>query len=166
IAGNFIKPRKDETQNMASAPELIGSNRGKSEENCNRTQDAGSSVVAGFQQVGNSVLSEFASARSDKNNDQQSRPSPAALPQAAKTVLEGVLRASEQTAGADPGGKQGKDQHVPRQSAARDQVICFRFYFANLAEAYYQQYSNDDREHDGVKVQIFSLLTLASALPK
>ena len=60
---------KDEMQNVAATDELVAGDRGVGEENGDDAKNTSGLVVAGFEQVGNGELSEFARTRGNEIDD-------------------------------------------------------------------------------------------------
>ncbi len=88
-----------------------------------------------------------------KVNDQQSQPASGGLPERGKAIAECILRSRKKRARANPGGEQGKHQHVGRQRAPRHQVVGLGMNLAHLPDADREQRGHNHREYHGIKIQ-------------
>src|SRR5437588_9242280 len=105
---HFIQTGEDQMQDVAAALKLVRSDGREGEQDSNGPQDACGGVIAGLQQVGDGELGELARPWRNDQNHQQPNPATGRLPQGREAVLEGILSAAKQAAGADPGREQRK----------------------------------------------------------
>jgi hypothetical protein len=67
-------------------------------------------------------------------------------------VFVGVFGASEERAGANPGGQESKYENEGGKRAAGDEVVRFGFHLAEATERDTKQRENDENKYDRVKV--------------
>ncbi len=89
---------EDEVEDVAAADELVAGDGGVAEEDGDDAEDAGGLVVAGFEEVGDGVLGEFAGTGGDEVDEEEAGPSSTALPEGCEAVFIGVFGASEERA--------------------------------------------------------------------
>ena len=87
LAVTAVTDGKDEVQDVSAADELIAGDGGVGEEDGDDAEHAGGLVVAGFEQVGDGELREFARARGDEVDEQRPAHPPADCHKAAKPCL-------------------------------------------------------------------------------
>ena len=141
-------------EDVAAADELVAGDGGVGEEDGDDAEDAGGLIVAGFEEVGDGELGEFAGARGDEVDEQKAGPSAAALPEGYEAVFIGVFGASEEGAGADPAGEQGEDEDEGGQGAAGDEIVGFRLDLAETGERDREEGQDDDGQNGGVEIHV------------
>jgi hypothetical protein len=145
---------EDEVEDVAAADELVAGDGGVGEEDGDDAEDAGGLVVAGFEEVGDGELGEFAGAGGDEVDEEKAGPSTAALPEGYEAVFVGVLGASEEGARADPAGEQSEDEDEGWKGAAGDEVVGFRLDLAETGEGDREEGQDDDGQNGGVEIRV------------
>ena len=139
-------------EDVAAADELVGGDSGVGEEDGDDAEDAGGLVVAGLKEIGDGVAGELAGAGGDEDDEQETGPAAAGLPECGKAVLVGVLGAAEEGARADPGAEQGKDEDEGGERAAGDEVVGLGLDRAKAAERDAEEGEGDQGDDGGVEV--------------
>ncbi len=145
---------EDEVEDVAAADELVAGDGSVGKEDGDDAEDAGSLTVAGFEEVGDGVLGEFACARGDEVDEQKPGPSATALPEGYEAVFVGVLGTTEEGAGADPAGEQGEDEDEGGQGATGDEIVGLRLDLAETGEGDREEGQDDDGQNGGVEIHV------------
>ena len=120
-----IKLGEEEVKDIAAADELVTGDSRVSKEDGDDAEHASSLAIPCFQQIGNRELGEFACARRDEVNKQQTSPSAPGLPQRREAMPIGVLRAAQQRARPYPTTEKRENQHKRRQRTPGDKIVGF-----------------------------------------